>query len=276
MQQALTSSLDVEIIAGNHDMTSSLAGDNALMPLSKVGNVTIIEKPCIELPVALVPFDPRPTAEWFEEAVAKAAGDGGDASVLAFHAGIIDNSTAPWLQNALGAVQLDLVRRLMDKHNFNAAFAGDWHLRKVWPGNIMQVGALVATGWDNPGLTGYGTLAIWDGKSITWEELPGARFVKVRDGAAGKKAIAEAEALGHTLYLQCVGNGAGELEDVEGVTIEHVPDEGDELLSARMAASAAQGADTMAEALAGFVNEMHLEDGVNRDAVHERCRGYLL
>lgn len=67
---------------------------------------------------------------------------------------------------------------------------------------IMQIGALIATGWDNPGLYGYGTVAFWNGERLSWEELPGPRFCTVRSDEEEKAVVAEAAKLGHNLFLR--------------------------------------------------------------------------
>lgn len=67
---------------------------------------------------------------------------------------------------------------------------------------VMQIGALIATGWDNPGLYGYGTVAFWNGERLSWEELPGPRFCTVRSDEEEKAVVAEAAKLGHNLFLR--------------------------------------------------------------------------
>ncbi len=279
VQEVLTSSLPIVLIPGNHDLTSDAQSHHALAPLTAVSNLSIITAPETEIPVALVPYRSGPTAEWFEDAVAAAATEGNDAQVLAFHAGIIDSDTPPWLAGASGAVHIDTVRRLMDKHGFLAAIAGDWHLRKVWSG-VMQCGSLCPTGFDNPGLSGYGTLAVFDyGGGFTVEELPGPRFLKVRSRKEADAALASANMLGHHLYLQVVGDvdtdGIEDGYNEPELTLERVPDDTDVQVAARSAAQVARSADTLVEALDGFVKEMPLEEGVDRARVLDRCREYL-
>ena len=75
---------------------------------------------------------------------------------------------------------------------------------------IMQGGALSATGWDNKGLHGYGTLAIVDtgDQSLSWRELPGPRFATVHDSEEQAALITEAGQLGHSLFLRRYFEGA--------------------------------------------------------------------
>lgn len=67
---------------------------------------------------------------------------------------------------------------------------------------VMQIGALCPSGFDNPGLHGYGTVAFWDGERLSWEELPGPRFCTVRSDEEEKAVVAEAAKLGHNLFLR--------------------------------------------------------------------------
>lgn len=69
---------------------------------------------------------------------------------------------------------------------------------------IMQGGALCATGWDNPGLHGYGTVALWDTDEhrLSWQELPGPRFCVARSDEEEASIVAEAQRLGHNLFLR--------------------------------------------------------------------------
>jgi hypothetical protein len=62
-------------------------------------------------------------------------------------------------------------------------------------------------------------------------------------------------------------------EDVAGV--EDQADLHEAEVATRAAAGAARGKDTLDEALAAFVAEMPLAEGVEREAVLKRCRAFL-
>lgn len=82
---------------------------------------------------------------------------------------------------------------------------------------VMQGGALNCTGWDNPGLHGYGTAALWDGERLSWRELPGPRFCVTRSDAEEKSVVDEARRLGHNLFLRRYYEGKDRPEAPEGV-----------------------------------------------------------
>ena len=69
---------------------------------------------------------------------------------------------------------------------------------------IMQGGALCSTGFDNPGLHGYGTLAFWDTDEhrLSWQEMPGPRFCVARSEEEEQAIVEEARRLGHNLFLR--------------------------------------------------------------------------
>jgi hypothetical protein len=69
---------------------------------------------------------------------------------------------------------------------------------------ILQGGALCSTGFDNPGLHGYGTLAFWDTDEhrLSWQEMPGPRFCVARSEEEEQAIVEEARRLGHNLFLR--------------------------------------------------------------------------
>lgn len=91
----------------------------------------------------------------------------------------------PWLEHS--GVPLTLVRELCAAFGFDAWMSGDWHghAKLCDDPAIWQIGALVPTGWDNPGLEGYGSLVEVDFSSsklsCTRVEIPGPRFVTVTE-----------------------------------------------------------------------------------------------
>lgn len=284
VQDALTlggeADIPVWLLLGNHDMTSATPGDHALAPLDGYGLIKVVECPKVittgGVALVMVPFEVGPASTWLPlEAEREAKHVGLDKRVLCTHVGIIDGSTPPWLRNAADAVTVDLLNELRASAGLTHAIAGNWHSRKLW-GNVMQVGALVPTGWDNPGLEGYGTLAILDGDTWRWEELPGPRFIKLSAGKEPPTTLAGTRLYARVLTPPGTGEAeAASLKDYGLAGYEIEIDTGEAEASARTAAMAARSEETLEASLAGFVAAMELPSGVERATVLERCRGYL-
>lgn len=288
------------ILLGNHEQQSALAGDHSLGPLLLCADV--VDKPRIiwrkgweDLEVWCAPFQPGQGKDWLPDAMRSCAASpiaSKDARrVLCVHLGMRDASTAPWLQHASDAIDVGLVRELCVKHGVKAVAAGNWHDRRSWDFDlgtdeevrVLQVGALVPTGWDNPGEQGYGTLAIWDGDTWDVRELPGPRFVRMGVADMRKRAIGSTSNTNLFVQVDC---GAEELRDVSAEVAraveakkigpsEAVVDNAVVQAQARTAASAARSSKTLAEALEVYVRAMPLVDGVSREAVMARSRRYL-
>lgn len=170
-----------------------------------------------------------------------------DVPLLIGHFGVFDDSFPPWAQRSKGAWHVDRLFELMKERNIKCLLTGDWHQRRGWqrvqqatikhlelPDSseiprlrggfnaiigsvILQGGALNATGFDNPGLHGYGTAALWDGDRLSWQELPGPRFCVARSDAEEKSVVDEARRLGHNLFLRRYYEGRDKPEAPEGV-----------------------------------------------------------
>lgn len=285
---------------GNHEQVSTAKGDHALGPLDSHDLIQVVEGPALltaaDVDLLFVPFRPGRADDWLADAIDEAA----DAScqyystpkgrnrVLCLHLGIRDDSTPPWLRDSPGSVDARALARMMEERRIDAVIAGDWHSRRRWliaGREVMQCGSLCPTGFDNEGLNGYGTLARFDpqaeaGARLSFDELPGPRFVKLRPG----DALATPPE-GYRLYVQVVAPadqlavcGDQLREAVEAGTIaagEVVPDQAQAQEAAREAAEEARGEDTLDGALAAFVGRMELPDEGARARVLERCRRYL-
>jgi len=234
----------------------------------------------------LVPHRPGPAAEWLPKVLHEYAGNEDwmkcKHRLLGVHLGIQDDDTAHFLKGAHDSIEASVLADLCKKYSISAAFAGNWHDHRKWHQewldqhadsasgerrarkgkgthtlDIVQCGALVPTGWDNPGVKGYGTVVIWDEGNIEIVELPGPRFVKPASNQEALDAIAEAEAAGCRIY------------------VDDIPDRAVSKAAAREAALAARSADTLDEALSAFVEKMELPDGVERGTVLAKSREYL-
>ena len=174
-----------------------------------------------------------------------------DVPLLIGHFGVFDDSFPPWAQRSKGAWHVDRLFEFMKERNIKCLLAGDWHSRRIWGRRIenliaptlcylptesldpnelpmqaftlggtqvvMQGGALNPTGFDNPGLRGYGTAALWDGERLSWQELPGPRFCVVRSDTEEKSVVDEAQRLGHNLFLRRYYEGKDKPQAPEGV-----------------------------------------------------------
>jgi hypothetical protein len=283
--QAALADIDCYVLMGNHDMVSTADGDHALGPLDGHQRITVIAKPGVvqvgEVDLLMVPFKPGEAAKWAPESWAEAARGvrpGRRSHVVCLHLGLIDEKTPPWLRASPDALPVEAVDDLCGAHGGTHVVAGNWHSRKRW-GDVMQVGTLVPTGWDNPGVDGYGTLAIFDKGKLRHVELPGPRFVKLKVGEALPSAKRG------QLYLRVVALPE-QFEETrahvaslvnQGVLTagEVVPDEVEVEVATRAAARAAASRETLDESLVAYVDEMPLVDGVSRDAVLARCREFL-
>jgi hypothetical protein len=278
-------SYKVVVLAGNHDIVSSERGDNALGALRAAGT-EVIEEPSVvtfgahDVELLVVPFIAGFNADLqIASTVEKLVGpDKAKHRILAIHMGVKDEGTPPWLRASKAAVSLSLLQTVMDEQGIAYTFAGDWHDRRSWR-RVLQLGALVPTGWDNPGLTGlYGTFALYDTDAceVDVRELSGPRFIKIgiddEVGEVGFNSV-YAEILAHPLRVTEALARASVLG--ERVTAEVIIDTDAASVEMRRATTAAQSAETLEEALTIYVREMPLEEGVDRDSVLELCKGFM-
>lgn len=205
----------VTLMLGNHDMTAD--GDHSLGIYTQRDDWIDVQA-CEDVwlnydEACLVPFH----RDIHDERVR-------DAPLLVAHFGVYDDSFPAWCKKAEGAWHVDALLAFMKERGIKCCLLGDWHQRRgwvqagstvtAWKGQtftvgaderlILQGGALVPTGHDNPGLYGYGTVALWDTDEhrLSWQELPGPRFCTVRSEAEERVVIAEAQRWGHNLYLR--------------------------------------------------------------------------
>ena len=213
----------VTLMLGNHDMTAE--GDHALGIYTQRDDWTTVQV-CEDIGFAfadgadnfcMVPFhrditDPRVR----------------DVPLVIGHFGVYDDTFPAWCKKAKGAWHVDALFAFMKERNIEAVCLGDWHQRRMWAQNtagasrclrdttalwtvggeygrvILQGGALCPTGFDNQGLRGYGTLAIWDTDEhhLSWQEIPGPRFCVARSDEEEQAIIEEARRLKHNLFLR--------------------------------------------------------------------------
>ena len=292
------------LLVGNHDQVSGRRGDHALAPLR--GVATVVDRPALvgvgeQVELALVPFVPeRPAREWVAEAL-----DALELSpyprAVGVHAGVSDADTQPWLASALDQIPAQDLADLAACCGARSVFAGNWHSRREWElhandppplrgrrvVSVTQVGALVSTGWDNPGRTGYGGLAVWDGGvgPVEFHELDGPRFFAVRSLVEAEALVASASEDERAWWRVRATAGAGErdavVELLRGAGLvgwEVLPDADEVRAEARGAAVAARSAETLDDAVGAFVGSMPLPSGltdVDRSEVAALVRKYV-
>ena len=280
------------VLLGNHEMVTDAEGDNALAPLYPIAQV--VETPLLYdlegFLLALVPFRRGDPTEWLPEVLDRLSP--GKGAVLCLHLGIRDKETPVHLRDSPGSIHVDELAAIMEGRKIAATFAGDWHERRFWKPNgvpIVQVGTLCPTGWDNPGFTDYGFMAIWDSETGSGESIsvPGPRFVKVRTEDEFHDLLRREgqESPEDSLYVEWVAppaelaaaNVAIREARKDGLIVDGgaFVDKAIQQEAARASARAAASAETLEEAVSAWVSEMELEAGVERARVLERARGYL-
>lgn len=303
-ERAKENGLDVIILVGNHDQVSMAPGDHALGPLRPFAN--IIERPTMVYrgagsDVVCIPFQPGHAREWLRGAVEStlASGEvgrgsaaGGRPLLLAIHLGVKDAKTPPWLSAAPDSIDIDLLKEICFDNGITHVIAGNWHDRKQWTFargeqslHVLQLGALVPTGWDNPGLYGYGTVGFWTGDKLRFTEIPGLRFVKVHTDDELQQFIDENEDAGCNLFVSQIAAPdelqptLARLKELSKAckiseAFEVLPDQDIAKAEARTAAEKARSSKTLAEALEGYVRRMPVPENVNRSNVLTRCQRY--
>lgn len=182
---------DIWVLKGNHDSATPRFGDNALGPLREAG-YSVVESPHVlhvgDTSVVLLPFRPDPPSTWVRDVLQELQPQLNYThhTLIGSHFGIADKDTPEYLREH--ALLVDDAFALCSEFSASAWLSGDWHTRRVWIGSsatIGQVGALVPTGFDNPGLDGYGSLWTFETPArLTFREVAGPRFVKYRSARA--------------------------------------------------------------------------------------------
>lgn len=280
----------VKILAGNHDRVSVAPGDHALGPLNPVAD--LIDRPQRHRPLPstdmwFVPHVPGPMLPYLESAASGFAADdpagvGGlrTRRVLVAHLGIVDGRTPPHLVAQEDAIHVDALFDFMEKFDIGLLAAGHWHQHRSWERGgrrIIQIGALCPRDFRDGGITGYGKLLLVNmdahaGIEVDVRDIPGDRFVVVH---SEKEEAAAVKGLPAGCHLHLRRTYETNAPVPAGVRVESAPDLAGATAATRSAALAARGAGTLDEALAAYVAEMPLEEGVDRAAVHARCREFL-
>jgi hypothetical protein len=291
--------MNTVLLMGNHDRNSSIPGDHALGPLrycEEMGpQVSIEGTPTVRdfgaHFVLMLPFNDAPVTEWFEAAIEKSfdlyKNQGRTIELLAVcvHFGLYDEAlaqTTPWVRESKDAADVAWVAAALKKHGIRHLFAGNWHSYQSWSIDgvrLTQVGALVPTGFDNPGLTGYGGLVIFDTRTETYEhkKVPGPRFVKVASIDEWEDLCFDVETHPgvfpevHVSWTCQPGEGAAALDILTAAiwlrSYRVLPDPHAASVFLTQTASVARRAQTVAELTEQLMQRYNLPDNCRRDVV---------
>ena len=197
---------EIHLLVGNHDRNSMSHGDHALTIFNELeANIHIHEQPDIfwirSRAIGFIPFLVGDSSKLVPEALNKliTAAAPYPLDIAVIHAGIADEMTPSFLQNSHDCIAANDLLKIMDGDKLKAFIAGNWHNHRVWnegKGMVIQCGALVPTGWDNPGgddLYGKTVMVLVeeDRLKVDIATIPGPRFIKattVEQVKAAKKS----------------------------------------------------------------------------------------
>lgn len=282
----------VVLLLGNHEQGSTEHGHHSLSPLWQCA--TIVEDACSvkfgevdPVEVCFLPYRSDPTKDWLDAAVARFGRPESRRRILCVHMGVEDSNTDRWLRGARDAVHVEHLDDLLFDGGFAYGIAGHWHEGEVWEGEqstTVQLGALVPTGFDNPGFD-YGRVFIVDGDMRSVDlRVPGPRFEKlVWNGAVFADMRGKYERDDLYLAVQAQPSEVAEASQaVQHAKLDGwikdaivVPSVASARRSSVKAALAAREATTLAEAVDAFVSKMALAADVDRAAVRDRVIAYL-
>lgn len=294
---------EVSILLGNHDRVSSNYNDHAIGPLrehAKVFDKTARFHVSESEFLYMVPFQPGPASEWLGKelellnlhspmlADSKCVG-------MCLHLGIRSpdiSKSRPWLADSHDAIDLAVLLAICDRFDIPNVWAGNWHKYRSWRSKspsvqIYQVGALVPTGWDNPGMEGYGSLILYDnekeGEFCHRVEIEGPRFLNLpkeidleewTHNFQEKHNLIYARVPVHPACFRLFRELSAELESHAPwlAHLDPVVDDEEAKAHVRVAANAARSQDTLDESVYAYFEELQLE---NKAGVLRRVLGYL-
>jgi len=278
--------MQFHLLMGNHELVSEQQGDNALDVLRHLDNVSVYEgaAQCVdlgELELLMVPFQAVAREALAPQVVTRPPGK--KPRILCVHMGVSDGNTPFFLQNAGDSMTAIALSERAYELGCSLVMAGNWHSHAAWvpphtfggkpAPTVIQCGALVPTGFDNPGMN-YGyviTVGAGSGDlAIDMTTVPGPRFLSMlwdsfKDVPAGqiflrltaKPSDVEAARLALKALREADAVLDGEVL-IDAVAVR---------TQARSAAAAARHADSTKNAVAEYVEHMLLPDDVDRVAV---------
>ncbi len=286
---ARATGVQVVILVGNHDRRSDAPGDTALAPLDWLTGVDVVERPMVlhrsGARLLLVPYMPdQCSADLIAEV--KALGDTCASHtapvIVGLHAGIIGDDAAPWAQAARNAITNGDLADVTASVGADFAISGDWHSHAVYENfnaqhghatRVIQCGALVPTGWNNPGLDGYGTIYEWSAGKLVRHEVSGPRYVRTNTAGLAKLP----KDTPHTLRVRIDAADADEeaaaRADSRVCTVARA--DIDPKASATQAANAARSSASIEQAISAYCRNMDLPEGIDPALVAQTARSYL-
>lgn len=278
--------LHFHLLLGNHDQVSESPGDHALQPFRYLANVSVYEKPTIAHDRLFVPFRTGAAKDWLP-GVARVM----QPRSLLLHLGVSDDETPPFLRGASDSIHYITLHEVMCASGADSAFAGNWHNHQTWRvhtgdgtvSQIVQCGALVPTGFDNPGAD-YG--------NVIFHEIGSAPTVtQISGGPRFHSAVYEETDLSALPIAGCrnyvrlrarpkhVKQAQAELKAMQDDAVieafEVLPDREAVSATAKITARAARSAATVDEAIDAYVRRAAMPDTVSRDEVLGIVRDYL-
>lgn len=300
----------VFLLPGNHDAGSAKIDDNALAPLARVPGIVVADHPSVEATpgwaLFFAPYQPGRAVDWLDATIRDSqsappmrAHIADKRVILVTHVGVADDDTNPHCRNAHDAVEASWLLFMMDTFGIDLALLGNWHDHKAWTDptgarQIVQCGALAPTGFDNPGMAGYGGLILVDvpndpSAPMTWrrEEIPGPRFVQLDADFVGDVEATLANLIvahkvpSGNLFVEwkvkpeLLGASAEDLGRASMVLglggFEVKPDAKLAQVQQRAAAHAAATAVQPEDAIGAFLDAMPLDAGVDRERLRARA-----
>lgn len=298
----------VQALLGNHSWVTDAEDDHGMASLGRVAGVEVVDRPTLYdlgegCELIMVPYRPGPASSWLRGAVSEAcarssrpAGALDARRALVMHLGLHgreeraqSETQGGWAERAPDAIAVEEVADICRDFRISWVVSGNWHGHKVWEFSwpeerlstvVVQVGALVPTGWDNPGLDGYGKVVVVDFGSARPEvlSLPGPRFVNL----SLEEALMGGDA---DLFVRVQVEGSGDvvgavasLEErriagcIAGFDVQVSRRAAG--LAARSAAAAARSAETLADAIVRFIDQMD-SGAADKARVRELVGRYL-
>lgn len=172
------------LVVGNHDR--SRPGEHALLPLAELPNVQVIaDVPTVVDGHLCIPFHGSSRAVDYLDALQAQRVDE-PVHTLVLHLGVQDESTPWFLRTSADAAPVRRIAEVARHLGARLVVAGNWHNHALWRFNdldvtVVQVGALVPTGWDNPGWDYGRVLLASAGRALRFQRVKGPRFVVSSD-----------------------------------------------------------------------------------------------
>jgi DNA repair exonuclease SbcCD nuclease subunit len=278
------------LLLGNHDLTSDADTDNALAPFHWHPTDAVLDRPAVTANYAAIPFRVGAASDWLPRALEAEAAAIRELRprTLLLHLGISDEETPDFMRASADSVSAQQLFDLMRHYGFEYAYAGNWHTPKQWHDGarfITQCGALVPTGFDNPGLN-YGKVVLHtDGRAPEVVSIPGPRFLRSVFEDFDQTELPDLSAGGERIYLSFIAQpdrlAAARAKLAELIAAGVVVDgevKADRVAAnaaARGAARLARSAPSIDAAVDSYVARFALPDGASRGEVLALVRRYL-